>query len=296
MSEKLSNKKIPIFMHIPKNAGTYVLSVMEAMFRYYHIEKGFNNKPNWNLSLRKFYIEDHNKKQYATLFVYDPDNNRNINDRIKPHPRSSFISVINIDDIDEVLKDFKNKKFNLFALVIEPRGVKLIKDSFFENIFEKADIIPLYYTVFRKPYERAVSLFNYIKGQRSIHEPTHNSIIADTFEEYLKSSQLEKSWIIRNLASVRDGADMSEKDFKTACDILENFKIADIAKTDNLIDDVFTECYGVTRHIIKDDKDFNKNATEKHIKKRFNELDDELKQLFLERTKFDNRLYDYFIR
>ncbi len=288
--------KIPVFLHIPKNAGTYVFSVTETIFRFYCIKKGWNNKVDWNLSLRKFHVIDSKQKQYATLFVRDPNNNRDINNKIKPHSERLYVDVIDINDVDVVLEDFQNKKFDLFSIIIEPRGAKLITETFFQNICKKIDKIPLYYTIFRKPYERALSLYNYIKSEDSIHEPTHNIIRANTFEEYLRSHQLEESWIIRNLARVRDGAAISEEEFKTACNILKCFKIADITKADNLIDEVFIECYGVTRDIIKSTDNINKNATQKLVNKTFNELSEELKQLFLERTKFDNRLYDYFIK
>jgi hypothetical protein len=288
--------KIPVFLHIPKNAGTYVLSVTEKIFRFHCIKKGWNNKLDWSLSLRKFHVVDSEQKQYATLFVHDPNSNRDINNKIKKHNERPHVNLVDINDVEIVLEDFQNKKFELFSVIIEPRGVKLITKSFFQNICEKTNKIPLYYTIFRKPYERALSLYNYIKSEDSVHEPTHNIIHADTFEEYLRSHQLEESWIIRSLACVRDGATISEEDFKTVCNILKNFKIVDITKTDNLIDEVFMECYGVTRDIIKDHKNINKNATQKVINKSFDNLNDELKQLFLERTKFDNRLYDYFIK
>jgi len=289
-------EKLPIFLHIPKNAGTYVFSVTENIFRFYCIEKGLNKKTYWNLSLRKFCVLDSNQNQYATLFVYDPDSNRNINNKIKSHSQSPYLDIIHIDDLDIVLEDFQSKKFYLFAIIIEPLGAKIIKDSFFQNICKKANRIPLYYTIFRKPYERALSLFSYIKSEKSIHESTHDSIQADTFEEYLRSNQLEESWTTRTLACVRDEVLISEEDFKTACNILENFKIADITKTDDLIDEVFMECYGVTKDIIKNTTTINKNSTQKVICQSFDNLNDELKQFFLERTKFDNRLYEFFIK
>jgi hypothetical protein len=288
--------KIPVFLHIPKNAGTYVLSNVEKLFRYYMLNVGHPNTAYCNLWIRKFYIIDSENFQYATLFVYDPNENRKKNNKIIPKATNKHVDVINIDHFNSVLEDFQNKKFELFSIIIEPRGAKLIAESFFQNICEKANKIPLYYTIFRKPYERALSLYNYIKSKDSEHELTHNAIHADTFEEYLRSHQLEESWIIRSAACVRDGATISEEDFKTVCNILKNFKIVDITKTDNLIDEVFMECYGVTRDIIKDHKNINKNATQKVINKSFDNLNDELKQLFLERTKFDNQLYDYFIK
>jgi hypothetical protein len=191
------------------------------MFRFYCIKKGWNNKPDWNLSFRKFHVVDSKQKQYTTLFVHDPNDHRYNNNKIKPHIDRPYVNLIDINDVDVVLEDFKNKKFNLLGVIVEPRGVKLMSGSFFENVCSKANKIPLYHTVFREPYKRSLSLYNYIKSNNSAHEPTHNSIRSNTFEDYLRSPQLEESWLIRNLIPVNDGVAITEEDFKRTCNMLK---------------------------------------------------------------------------
>jgi len=98
------------------------------------------------------------------------------------------------------------------------------------------------------------------------------------------------------MCCVADGVPISEEDFNNACCILSQFKIKDISKVDDLVNEVYEECYGINRGILTDNIKINRNATRKHTNTSFDDMDRDLKRLFLERTKFDNRLYKYFIK
>ena len=62
--------KLPVFLHIPKNAGTYVLSWIMIFFRFYGISSGWNDKYGWNLKLRRIAVT-FEEKVILTVFVYD---------------------------------------------------------------------------------------------------------------------------------------------------------------------------------------------------------------------------------
>ena len=289
------SQTIPVFLHIPKNAGTYVLSITKKMLRFYAIEQGWANRPNWNFDLRIINVMDENNKQPITLLIRDLYGSRFDTNSVQPYPGNKHTDVLNLKDLDIVLDLIKDNKIFLFCLFIQPRGVKFLKDNFYEKIFEKINKTPCYFTIFRHPYKRALSLYNYITSDNSKHEPTHGTIKAKTFEEYIGSNQLNQSWLIQNLCDIRDGSCITENQFKQACSILSKFKIEDISNTDKLIDSVFTECYNITRSIMKDCNNISKNTT-KNTEIEFESLNKETRKNFSERTKFDRRLYNRFIK
>lgn len=65
----MQQRKIPDFLHIPKNAGTYVLGWTMTLFRYYGIAKDWNDKVGWNYNLRRILLQ-HENKQIATLVFF----------------------------------------------------------------------------------------------------------------------------------------------------------------------------------------------------------------------------------
>jgi hypothetical protein len=285
--------KIPVFLHIPKNAGTYVLGVTMELFRHYGISKGWRNELNWNLNLRRILLQK-GGIQIATLFVYDPYKTRNSNPKFK---HVSYDDYCNLVELHEFEKKLKNKNLNLFSIIVEDHGTKYIKNGLFKSLCETVDSIPFYYTVLREPYDRALSMFNYIKSSKSIHEPTHNKVICDTFIDYINSPQLEDSWLVRRLNGISDEEIITEKEFINTCYILENFYIKDIKYVEEMIDDVFLECYGIKKSSFSDFSfNVDKNSTQKKIIILFNELEDDTKKRFLSRTEFDRKIYNKYCK
>lgn len=228
--------KIPVFLHIPKNAGTYVLGVTMSVFRYYGISKGWRNENNWQLNFRRILLQK-DGIQIATLFVYDPKKIRSTNIKFKPFPDNEYCNVVELNDFCE---EFKRGQLTLFSIIIEDNGAEHIKDGLFNELCSiQANSTPFYYTILRNPYERALSLYSYITSPASFHEPTHYKIISKTFEAYIKSYQLEDSWVIRKLNKIPDDNVITEEIFKEACSILNNFAVKDISCTDELIHQTF---------------------------------------------------------
>jgi hypothetical protein len=286
--------KIPVFLHIPKNAGTYVLGVTMELFRHYGISKGWRNKIGWNLNLRRILLQK-NGTQIATLFVHDPEEVRNNNEIFKPHNSHRYCNLLDAGDLKEI--SLKNKP-TLFSIIIEAEGAKLIKTGLFDSLCNQNNSDAAYCTILREPFDRCQSMYSYITSSSSSHEPTHGAIKFKTFEEYLNSYQLEDSWLIRNLINIPDSnREITEEDYEQACFILNRFKIKDITSTNSLIDDVFFQCYEIDTNTIKNELNtFNKNVTLNKQKFYFDQLNEKTKQFFLNRTKFDRRLYDEFCK
>jgi hypothetical protein len=284
--------KIPVFLHIPKNAGTYVLGVTMSLFRHYGISKGWRNKPNWNLNLRRILLQKEGV-QIATVFVYDPEEVRKTNKNFKSHHMDEYCNTV---DIDHFKDELKNKKIVLFSIIVESEGVKYIKDKLYDTICDVYNCSAYYYTILRNPFDRAVSMYHYISGGKSTHEPTHGMIKSDKLETYLKSYQLEDSWLIRNLNNIDESQVITHKDFTDACFILNKFNIiVDISKTDELLTDVFLKCYEIDQSITQlNSNEINKNATSQKNNILFEELDEVTKNIFLVRTELDRNIYNKY--
>lgn len=280
-------RKIPVFLHIPKNAGTYVLGWTMTLFRYYGIARNWNDRVGWNYNFCRILLQ-HESKQIATLFVYDPYKVRENNRNFVQHPTNEYCNIV---ELQNFLEELKNKKITLFSIIVEDAGIQFIKENLYKDICKHNNSYPLYYTIFRDTYNRSESLYNYINSSKSSHEPTHNAIKSKSFSEYLNSYELEDCWLIRKLTNITDNEIINEEIFNRACAILDEFKIKDIKHTDELISDVFTECYNISQNIVdNNDRNVFRNSTSSDTFG-FGDLDEKTKNAFLTRTEFDRKLY-----
>ena len=158
--------KIPVFLHIPKNTGTYVLGWTMTLFRYYGIARGWNDKVGWNYNFRRILLQ-YGGKQIATLFVYDPYKVRESNSAFVQHHTHEYCNIVELQDY---LEELKNEKLTLFSVIIEDAGIQFIKENLYKDICEQNNSYPLYYTIFRDPYNRALSMYHYITRSKSAHE------------------------------------------------------------------------------------------------------------------------------
>ena len=291
--------KIPIFLHISKNAGTYISYKNMHLFREYGLSTGWENDPyegsSWNLKLSIISVMIENKI-LLRVFVYDNYNilkyNKNFN------ITSDHEAKI---ELYPFLYELLNNKLKIFSMIIPSYGFKMISKLNFDglNVFDYICKIikreSVYYTIFRDCFSRTVSMYNYLNSNKSKHEPTFKKIIYNTFEEYIKSYQLEDSWLIRQLARIPDDEVINEEHFNKSCNILNKVKIADIKNVDEMIENVFKDCYNVDNIIKKVESDYcDKNSSE-GIKIKFDTLDEDVKNTFLNRTIFERRLYNKYI-
>ena len=279
--------KIPVFLHIPKNAGTYVLSITMKLFRFHSKKIGLNTEYNWNLNLRRLHVIE-NETHIATFFVHDPKKIRNFKKSFIPHDQDEYVNTITFDNL---LNDLEH--LNVFSIIIEPSNLihYFFTDNRYTSLFRTINKFPIYYTVLREPFDRSFSMFRYISGDMSKHEETHKKIKSNSFTEYLKSSQLEDSWIIRRLNGMKDLDPITDTHYLKACSILDVFQIEDINNVNRIIDKVFFDCYQITQNIIPNydaDVNMNKNVSKLKIKKILN---NDVISIFNERTKFEQMIY-----
>ena len=205
----------------------------------------------------------------------------------------------NIIDENSLLNLIKLGEVEVFSISINPyapgwRSARLYIEKILDESKRKH---ALHFTVLRDPYKRAQSLFHYLTSEESAHEPTHDSIQAKNFEDYIQSYEVEDSWFLRNLLDMPDDQIIEPYHLTLTDEWLRYFRIADTSKVDDLINQAFHGAYGIQQsdvenHVVKWHVD--KNSTPNKLKIKFEDLDQTIQQTFLDRTYWDRKLYERY--
>ena len=135
------------------------------------------------------------------------------------------------------------------------------------KIIDLCEAEPFNFTIFRDPFSRQQSLYYYLTSDASAHEPSHHSIKENSFINYLNSSSLEDSWLIRVLSGVKSTTKLNKYWLEIASNFLDsnNFFIVDINHTDSAIKHVVEKCFNVPIEAIDLEQPFY-NSTGQKIK------------------------------
>ena len=319
---------LPVFHHIAKNAGTYVLSWAQMLCRRYHLMRGDNQQQCWSENrIRRALVQLTGGKQLTVIYYTPTDltgspngildffnckkSDGSIDKNILANSQNSHINSIlaqggdshtNIILPQKFLDFVQTKDVVPFCVIIDPMEPGWLEArKCIDLIIEKSERKhALHFTVLRDPYKRAQSLFHYLTSDESAHEPTHDSIQAKNFEDYIQSDELEDSWFLRNLMDLPDSVNINGHHFNLAEEkYLKDFIIADISKVDDLINDVFYKSYGISQLHVEDwilKNNINKNSTSKKTKIKIEDLDPAIQQKFLDRTYWDRKLWERYCK
>ena len=281
---------IPTFLHIPKNAGTYVLHVNHFFNKLYQKKRHGNINP---LSIKRCLVKLKTGGQITT-FIFDPflicESNQYFS-YVSPQDLNAF--SVNFVEFANVLL---NNQFELFSLHIDPVQLGIKQDFIeIENLLKLIECKPLYYTLVRDPLKRAYSIFYYLNNNESSHEPTHGNIVAQNFNDYLSSNQVEDSWIIRHLLSLQDETELDESYFQEAAQIFSSFIVSDIKNVNQVLIDVFKKCYNLN-YSLSDFETFDlpRNSTNYRKILDTQTVLPHCLSVFKSRTEFDYQFYKLF--
>lgn len=278
-------KKIPVYLHIPKNAGTYLINV----FTNYFVRLIGNAS---ELNAQRLTVCGNNFN--LTLFVKFNSDYWKTDENIKEHHFSA--ARAHKCGFPTLKTYIENNQLSVLAIVIEPEDGEL-RPSFniVNHILSLCKSKGFYFSILRETFSRQQSLYHYITGEESSHEPSHKSIKEASFVEYLSSDSLEDSWSIRSITGMNDDWAITGFWFNQCCNFLDNFNflIKDIKHTDDIINEVLFSCFeeGLS------DSDTNttmRNSTKIENKITIEDLNKETKQKFLEHTYWDRKLWERY--
>lgn len=284
-------EKLPIFLHIPKNAGNYVLSWCFNLIRKRWLLKNKNPELGWNVALRLISVK-FNNETIITLTAHDPFFAKK--EKFKQDPNNPYISSVELEDL---INELENKGIDISSIHIESNGFKFIKTELYQNLCKIINRSPIYFCVLRDPFSRALSMFHYLKGDISSHESTHGKIASKSFTDYLKSYELEDSWIIRCITGISDNKIIDENDFEKTCEFLNGVRIKDIKNVDQLLNEIFNECYSINLEEIgklKNNLQLKNESASSKSNINLTSLDEDTKNIFLNRTMFDYKIYNKY--
>jgi len=262
------NKKLPVFFHVPKCAGTYTFN------KIFYVIRNYICGPN----IRHIIVKRGEYILYRLLCSSEEElagKYKCINDR--------WTYSVDYDDLD--LNDL-----NLLFIEVCARSLNDYKDYIYKNLPDNLD--PYEFIFLREPYERTLSLYNYLSSHRSDHEPTAKGFDYKSFSDYLKSDNLEESWLIREMLKLSDETIVTEEHFDEICKILDGMLVSNLSDVDSIILKVCKECFKL--------KDFDLTIKEKHERRNENsskqvtpykDLDKDAQKHFDNKTKWDKLLY-----
>jgi hypothetical protein len=271
-------RQIPVFLHLPRCGGSYVVSMFDQI-----LNKKFQTNTITKLEIKI------RTEQIALTVILKELSNESI------HYKSTENIETKTTYLDLFLNRFSEhlKNTEVLAVLVQPVGISLLQTPVIEAISKASQTLPLYFTSLRNPFQRALSLYNYLTRDSSLHETTHGSITSSDFISYLKSNQLPDSQLIRQLATDQE---INEISAQTAFDVLDKFIITTPSFIDHALSYVLKICYNIgfsnftQRHNIT----AKHNESPKSTQISYQDLDENTKQIYYKRTKYDHLLYNRY--
>jgi hypothetical protein len=275
---------LPVFHHIAKNAGTYVLSWAQMLCRKYHLMRGDNLSLHWtSAKIRRALIRLKDDRQLTVIYCTLTDLTGDPNGIFSIYPE---LEQFSIENKREIVLEKQMEYINSRYPIDSDETTNIIPEDDFLNFIKSGDVIP--FCVIVDP-------INYIKSDNSSHEPNHDCLVSKSFQEYIESDELEDSWFLRSLMDMPDSAIIEPYHLTLAHEgYLKHFRISDISKVDDLINNVFHGVYGIQQSDVEDhviESNLHRNATPNKLKIKFEDLDPTIQQKFLDRTYWDRKLW-----
>lgn len=279
--------KIPVFYHIPRCAGTYILShLMNPWLHDFHKmkvrEANQKNKPA--------------KRSYCKLHL-NPDDSLKFPGNIgiiasADENKLSLPGLVSSMSLDDFKKYLRGDLLEVRGVVINPlKGDTRKILDIVEEICQIASSEPYYFTILRKPLDWHRSIFYYLRDIGT-WEPTYGRFDGMSFSDYINSKYLTDSWIIRNILGLPEDKQITDVEYNKAIRVLSRFNIGFFDEMPKFLKRLKEE-FGFLVHGVDTNEDsINKNKLSS--KEDVSELSEQDIKTFNERTKYDRMLYDHF--
>jgi len=273
------NKSIPIFLHIPKSAGTYVITANQAILE---------QKVSQPLVVKSFLIDISNSTLLRVFCAINKETLFQIQSRMT-YKIDKLNAVI---DFDEFLEFVRSKSIQILSMVVEPGyfwGCSKFSTNLLPCFAAAFKICAMHnmnyicYTILRPIAERCKSIYSYLRSEASSHEPNHQCINSGSFEEHVNSEEFETNWICRSILGCES---INESRFADVCGLLSKFHVYNILQADQCIDDIFGLCFEANNiKLYKQQLNKNKNKQNSQI------INHNLIDSINQKNAWDYRLY-----
>lgn len=271
--------KIPVYYHIPKCGGTYLLNIM----RGWCDRQGKKE----SVDIKTITIQKENRIVYRVFSIFTGN--------------SKYVICTSRRDLLCNLEEYVQSKGisdKIFFVIVEPDAdwTNLIQDLSLQNY----DLS--HFLILREPFSRTRSLFNYLNKDESAHEVTHNTIAKD-FQEFLESYQYEDSFVIRKFASIDYKKPINQDDYKQVLEYFKsiNMQVGNMTNIMETFNKILTSCnmFNINVKNISNDYFVNnqkliRNQTDYLENRQLEDFPQVTIDFFKDRTKFDQRLYDHY--
>lgn len=266
-------RPVPVFLHIPRCGGTFVLATMMA----YSV---FLNQRNQSGVVMQILVNE-GEAVFRVIASCREDIGSDAEDRHK-------LSV-NLGDFFEILPKLKF----VFSVVIEPAGISRFAGGLFHEICDRIHRKPMFFTCLRDPFEGEASKFAYLRTKLSedsfcldggSEKRAASALAGMEFEEYIQSDRLSDSWLIRTL--LPQATHIRENEIDEACQLLSDFRICGLSGLSEHLGRVLKDCYGEIA--VPPGFEINSNSSGGVA---FDIISEKARAAFLEKTKPDYELY-----
>ena len=267
-------RKLPVFFHVPKCAGTYTYNIIfRTIKKYISNKRELLNVVVKSGEFTKYRIACTSKRPLTAKYK-----------QLAPAKWAFCVDYndLVIDDLDVYFVEVGSSSFGDY------------KDFLYKSL--PVNLEPYEFIFLRDPYDSALSFYNYLISSQSSHEPTGGKITAKSFIDYLNSNQLQSSWLIHALLKIPDSDIISHYNYKKVCGILDEMIVSDISDVDNTILKVLEACYNLTVGVedLKACRKIYANKTINTIEHPYETLNIDTKSHFEKHTKWDYKLYNKY--
>ena len=275
------SSKIPVYYHIPKCGGTYIL----YLYKYLNKENEKKYcKQNWNNCVcRKINVYLNPFRYLETTAVIELDYLSKINSNLK-----SYSDTFSIEQLYEVI--YKNK-IKITSIFIQPTGDGNMIDSRtqVDKLLSHMNKQPEYFTITRDVFERLYSEYSYLTNSISDHEPTKKAYENyNDFEDFLINSNTYNNQITRHIAY---NLELNDKSFDSVRLFFDNFTIGGMNNIREIAKNIWKTCHGWAADC--ENESFYKNENKHKSKIKEKDISLQAEEQFKIKTEWDRKLYDY---
>ena len=273
---------IPVYFQMPKCGSTFVRHTLWKIADIYG--KSFLNG---NESVKRFnyHIKDPDSDLPIAQFGAVLKEGKTMPTFKNCHVRRLSFNKKNMDLISE--------NFHVVYIFFTTFGIVSDHYNIILKYFQDEDLYKIISS--RDPFQFEISLYDYIRSEKSKHEPTHKIIKEKTFEDYtMYSDHFGDSLLIRAFAGVGQDRQITDEDYELTERIIQKFHKIDVS-TQSLklqMSKILEICYGIDSEKIECFPPVKSNKGVEHRIKTIDDLPDYVRTKFLERKHYDYLLYN----